>query len=109
MRHAEALEKKFRYKLFKQIGKYLSEKRLEKGLKQADIAEASGYSSQFISNIECGSAFPPPTLLTRMIETYGIEQSDFLDTLMRFQLEYYKEVYFIEKKPKAKSKTASSR
>ena len=87
-------EKRYRKELFKAVGAYLSERRENAGLTQSAIAKSSGYSSQFISNIECGSAFPPAPLLTRMIEEYGISQDEFLEFLMSTQMDYYRNVYF---------------
>lgn len=101
MKHQTRLEKKFRQKLFKQVGAYLAMKRQDAGLKQADISMLSQYSPQFISNIECGTAFPPPPLMAKMIEAYHLSEDDFLGTLMGYQLQYYREVYFeaVQKKP----------
>jgi transcriptional regulator with XRE-family HTH domain len=90
----DLIERKLRQKLFKEVGAYLSSKRQDKGLKQAEIAKLSGYSSQFVSNVECGTAFPPPKLLVAMIDAYGITEEEFLSTMMDFQLKYYREAYF---------------
>ena len=90
----EALERKHRQLLFREIGAYLGRKRMEAGLKQAEIGRISGYSAQFVSNIECGAAFPPTRLMTKMIEAYGIPKEEFLSTLMRLQMKYYRNLYF---------------
>jgi transcriptional regulator with XRE-family HTH domain len=103
MARPEMLERKYRQKLFKEIGVFLGEKRQTCGLKQADVAKVSGYSAQFISNIECGTAFPPPNLMSKMIEVYKISEQEFLNTLMRLQLEYYRETYFDSSKKRGSS------
>ncbi len=98
----EVLERKHRQHLFREIGAYLGRKRLESGLKQSDIAKFSGYSAQFVSNIECGTAFPPTRLMTKMIEAYDIPKEEFLNTLMKLQMKYYKDVYFESARPRAR-------
>ncbi|MDR3608598.1 MAG: helix-turn-helix transcriptional regulator [Oligoflexia bacterium] len=96
----EMIERQARKEFFKAVGRYLHSKREKAGLTQFQVAQISGYTPQFISNIECGAAFPPSPLLTKMIETYRIPQDEFMMTVMNFQMDFYKQVYFPQKKRK---------
>lgn len=93
----ELVEKNSRHLLFSAIGSFLSSRRIALNLRQSDVAEISGYSSQFISNIECGAAFPPVNLLAKMIEAYRLTENEFIEKIMELQLAYYREVYFGKK------------
>lgn len=69
---------------FKDLGKYLAEKRLEKGLSQNEVANLLGYSSgQFISNFERGICAPPLKKLRVLMGLYSLS----LDRITRLLLD----------------------
>ncbi len=90
----EEIEKTSRKEMFKAVGRYLQSKREAARMTQFQVAQASGYTPQFISNIECGAAFPPAPLLAKMIEVYSIGQDELMVMLMNLQMDFYKNVYF---------------
>ena len=68
---------------FKEMGKAIKLKRMEKGISQAQIAEALGYSSpQFVSNWERGVSSPPMNALLVIIEMLGMDKVEVFELLM---------------------------
>jgi transcriptional regulator with XRE-family HTH domain len=87
------------------LGRYLAEKRLEKGLSQAAVARTLGYSSaQFISNFERGVCAPPMKKLKKMIDMYGMSPNKVTILLLDAQEEYIRKVLV----PVSKGKSASA-
>ncbi len=57
----------------KELGLFLKEYRLNKGLSQGAVARVLGYSSaQFVSNFERGLCSPPLQKLRVLVDLYGI-------------------------------------
>lgn len=53
----------------KSIGTFLKSRRIERGLTQAELAKALGYSSpQFVSNWERGLCLPPLNIAPILVE-----------------------------------------
>lgn len=87
---------------FTALGRYLAEKRLEKGLSQAAVARTLGYSSaQFISNFERGVCAPPMKKLKRMMEMYEMPSNKVTVLLLDAQEVYIRK--FLSSKLKARS------
>jgi transcriptional regulator with XRE-family HTH domain len=99
--------------MFKNIGCYLREQREKVGLTQIEVARNLGKyaSSQFISNIERGIAFPPLKVLRGMISYYDIPEQEFLDILIKEKRDYLRQTLFDEPvaQPKAKAKTKKAK
>ncbi|GHT54016.1 hypothetical protein FACS1894106_5220 [Spirochaetia bacterium] len=55
------------------LGKNIKLFRSRKGLSQADLAEKSGISITFLSNIERGNNFPLAGTLCRLAKVLGVE------------------------------------
>lgn len=67
-----------------EIGKYLKEKRVAKGLSQGDVAKKLGYTtSQFISNWERGESNPPLNTLRKIAEVYEISPDELFDFVLK--------------------------
>lgn len=65
------------------LGHFLREKREQKGLTQAQVANKLGYGSpQFISNIERGISRVPLKSLRYFIEVYDLRPDDVIDLLL---------------------------
>lgn len=65
------------------LGPFLREKREQKGLTQAQVAEKLGYGSpQFISNIERGISRVPLKSLRYFIDVYDLRPDDVIDLLL---------------------------
>jgi transcriptional regulator with XRE-family HTH domain len=78
-----------------ELGKYLREKRIDRGLSQKQVSEACGLlNGQFISNIERGSCATPPYMLAVMVELYKIRKSDFLSKITLLEKYFYREIIF---------------
>jgi DNA-binding XRE family transcriptional regulator len=58
--------------MFVEMGKVLKSIRVEKGMTQAEVAEAIGVHSQFVSNWERGLCAPPKDCLPKLRETFRI-------------------------------------
>ena len=82
---------------FYELGQYLRQKRLEKGLSQVNVAKKLGYSSQFIANWERGVSSPPMQALKKIVDMYGINQRDFLETMDAIQKNFWKRSVFSKK------------
>jgi transcriptional regulator with XRE-family HTH domain len=55
------------------LGEYLKTKRETAGLTQTDLQKALGYSSsQLLSNIERGLAYPPPNSIRTLAEKLNV-------------------------------------
>ena len=63
----------------KKIGNNLKKIRLEKGLKQSELAELVGVEDKTISRIEVGGNYPSIDLLVRLSEALGCELVDFVN------------------------------
>lgn len=63
----------------KKIGNNLKRLRLEKGLKQSELAEIVGVEDKTISRIEVGGNYPSMDLLVRLAEALGCELVDFVN------------------------------
>lgn len=63
----------------KKIGNNLKRLRLEKGLKQSELAEIVGVEDKTISRIEVGGNYPSMDLLVRLSEALGCELVDFVN------------------------------
>lgn len=71
-----------------QQGKWLREKRKERGLTVSQLAERSGYSIGFIYNIENGNTpSPNPNTLQTLAESLGIDEPT-----LRYNTEFTREV-----------------
>ncbi len=65
------------------LGHFLREKREQKGLTQAQVANKLGYGSpQFISNIERGISRVPVKSLKYFISVYDLRPEDVIDILL---------------------------
>jgi transcriptional regulator with XRE-family HTH domain len=82
---------------FYELGQYLRQKRLEKGLSQVEVAKKLGYSSQFIANWERGVSSPPMQALKKIVDIYNINQRDFLETMDTIQKNFWKRSVFSKK------------
>lgn len=50
--------------------------RQRQNMSQADLAEASGISIPFLSQIECANKFPSPAILARIADSLQVSVSD---------------------------------
>lgn len=82
---------------FYDLGQFLRQKRLEKGLSQVSVAKKLGYSSQFIANWERGVSSPPMQALKKIVDIYGINQRDFLEKIETIQRNFWKRNIFSKK------------
>ena len=65
------------------LGHFLREKRENKGLTQAFVAQRLGYGSpQFISNIERGISRVPVKSLRQFIEVYDLRPDEVIELLL---------------------------
>jgi transcriptional regulator with XRE-family HTH domain len=72
--------------LFKVMGKYLQEKRVDRDLSQGEVASKLGYSSpQFISNIERGLCAPPLRKLRKLIDLYNLNGEEVMQLILSQQ------------------------
>lgn len=95
-----ASDKKWKKQMHKEAGKYLKAARLNAGIQVQEIAGLVKCKPQFICNIENGRAFPPPLAMKTMIRAYGISEDEFLEMIMALQLNYYRSLYFGQRKRK---------
>lgn len=63
----------------KKIGNNLKKIRLEKGLKQSELAELVGVEDKTISRIEVGGNYPSMDLLVRLAGALNCELVDFVN------------------------------
>ena len=71
-------------KRFKDLGKYLKERRLAAGYSQGDIGKKLGYSSaQFISNFERGNCAPPLPALKTLVGLYKINVEEVIGLILK--------------------------
>lgn len=92
--------------IFKTIGNYTKEKRLEAGLSQASIARKLGYgSAQFISNVERGLCNYPAKNLKKLEKLIKIDLSYTHQLMVEAYDEELSKVFFPKKK---KEKTPSA-
>lgn len=82
---------------FYELGQYLRQRRLDKGLSQVEVAKKLNYSSQFIANWERGVSSPPMQALKKIVDMYGINQREFLEKIEAIQKAYWKRNLFSKK------------
>lgn len=61
-----------------EIGKKIKALRLEKGMKQLELAKKAGISNTFLSDIEIGRTNPSLKTLEKIANALGTTCSDFL-------------------------------
>lgn len=61
------------------VGRNVSELRASKGLRLADLAELTGYTTSYLSQIERGVSIPSLTALATVAAALGVEMSTLLD------------------------------
>lgn len=67
---------------YEEVGTFLRDARVAKGLTQGYVAKQLGYSSpQFISNFERGIALPPVKKLKLIIKLYGLSATALIDVI----------------------------
>ena len=64
----------------KEIGKKLKQLRIEKGLKQSEVAKALNVSDKLISKWETGISVPSTEFTLEICEFFGIEVGEFLNS-----------------------------
>lgn len=69
-------------------GKFIAERRKEKGLTQVKLAEKLNVSEKTISKWECGNGFPDTTLMLPLCEVLGITANELLSGKMLTEEEY---------------------
>ncbi len=82
---------------FYELGQFLRQKRLDKGLSQVEVARKLDYSSQFIANWERGVSSPPMQALKKIVDIYGINQREFLEKIETIQKSFWKRNIFAKK------------
>ena len=71
-------------KKYKDLGKYLKQRRLEAGYSQGDIGKRLGYTSaQFISNFERGNCAPPLAALKTLVNLYQMDVEDVISLILK--------------------------
>lgn len=70
---------------FVSIGRYLKDKRMDKGLSQIEVAKVLSCKSQFISNWERGLCTPPWEYLKTIVRLYQVPERDIMDFLLTEQ------------------------
>ena len=61
------------------IGQAIKEERIEQGLKQQDIASASGVNQRDISNYERGINLPTTEVMDDILKTFGLSLHEFIE------------------------------
>jgi transcriptional regulator with XRE-family HTH domain len=85
------------------IGEYIKERRIEKGLTQADLSKSLGYTSaQFISNIERETAQPPLKSLKTLMRILAISESNMYSLVLARSEMILKNTIFGSKSTKRK-------
>lgn len=81
--------------IYKQLGKYFANRRLQMGLTQAQAAQACGkISAQFVSNIERGVAPIPQYMLIQWLLLYQLDPEVFMNFVLDcFQQELKKTLF----------------
>ncbi|MCL4474461.1 MAG: helix-turn-helix transcriptional regulator [Actinobacteria bacterium] len=70
------------------FGKKIKQARLERGLKQSDIAKVLGYESKsYVSDVENGHFLPQPDKLKKWSRALGMTQKEMTDLLLEARLE----------------------
>ncbi|MEN0060017.1 MAG: helix-turn-helix transcriptional regulator [Bdellovibrio sp.] len=68
----------------KELGSYLSQKRLEAGLSQRNVSDHLGYSTpQFVSNWERGVSHPPIGQIKSLAKLYKIDAEEVFKILLK--------------------------
>lgn len=81
--------KKNRAWLYKRIGSYLKDLRVESQMTQAAISAELGYqTAQFISNIERGQCAVPYEVIRKLIKLYGASEAGVIEFLVHLQQDY---------------------
>lgn len=74
------------------IGTYLRNARIERGLTQAQAATKLGYGSpQYISNIERGACVVPKGLVRQMAKLYRMNKAELVRTVVRIERDKWME------------------
>lgn len=74
---------KSKKELFENIGEYLREKRVSRGLSQTQVAKALDVKPQFVSNWERGMSAPPMYMLRVVIRMYDISEREMKSFMLR--------------------------
>lgn len=70
--------------LAKTIGELIRQKRKQQGLTQRQVSEKLGYgTTQFLSNIECGSHAAPTEVLGKLVLILGLPELKIKQALLR--------------------------
>ncbi len=71
------------------IGKFIQERRKEKGLTQVQLSQKIGVSEKTVSKWECGYGFPDTTLMLPLCKVLGINANELLSgKILRDDAEY---------------------
>ncbi|MGE0632592.1 MAG: helix-turn-helix domain-containing protein [Pseudobdellovibrionaceae bacterium] len=82
-----------------QLAEYLTEKRLNAGLTQTEIARVLGYTtSQFISNWERGLSAPPLEVIKKLAKLYHVSSDELFkvfleDSVAQFEANLVRQFY----------------
>lgn len=67
----------------KTLGRALKKSRMDNHITQIQVSNKLGYTtSQFVSNWERGSSYPPPKALKKMAKLYGFNYGFAVDVMM---------------------------
>jgi len=73
------------------LSNYIKQRRIDKGLTQAEVAKVLGYkNAQFVSNIERGVAGPPPKHIRKLIKLLDLDKNMVMGILMKAQESFIK-------------------
>lgn len=85
-------------KLYKKLGMYLRECRLEASMTQAELATKLGYSSpQFCSNIERGLCKYPDSKLKKVVRLVGADNLVVFDLITEATQEHYMKLLRVQR------------
>ncbi len=70
------------------IGKFIRELRVEKGMRQRDIAEQLGIADKTVSKWECGNGLPEVALMLPLCAILGISVNELLSGELLAEAEY---------------------
>lgn len=72
--------------LFKNVGRFLRQRRIEVGLTQRQVSEKLGYGSpQFISDMERGLCTLPLKKLGELVKLYKLPPNELMDIMLQEQ------------------------
>ena len=78
------------------IGKFIAEKRKEKGMTQEQFAEKLGVTNRSISRWENGKTMPDYSMFPIICETLGVEISEILEISIPEICALVEEIYEVE-------------